>query len=113
MKKEKDKVPFYSIKNDGIKEDDVEQKYCSVIKSKKNANITKDNFGEIILCQIPGISDKTAIAIMKEFKTINNLIEKLKENTEILNTFTYENEKQKNRKLNKTCIKNILEFLIQ
>ena len=53
-----------------------ESHYCDVfkIKKEKNGNITPGNIGEIMLCTIPGISSKTAIVIMKEFKTINGLI---------------------------------------
>ena len=111
LNKEKDKKPFYSLStNETETEDKEEKKYCSVIKKKKNSNITPENFGEIVLCQIPSISSVTAIAIMEEFKTINNLIEKIKENPECLNDITYLS-KDKKRKISKTCIKNILEFL--
>lgn len=117
LTKEKDKKPYYDKKsNKENKEDDDEKEiksYTSVVKKKKNANITEENFGEIVLIQIPGISDITSSAIMKEFKTINNLIEQLKINKDILNSFTYENEKKQKRKLNKTCVENILKFLIQ
>ena len=119
INKEKDKKPYYLNDKKGNPEDkeDSDEKetksYTSVVKKKKNANITQENFGEIVLIQIPGISDITASAIMKEFKTVNNLIEQLKINKEILNTFTYENERKQKRKLNKTCVTNILKFLIQ
>ena len=53
--------------------------YCSVIKKVKKENITPENIGEIMLCQIPGISSVTAIAIMNVFKTIPELLLKLKE----------------------------------
>ena len=50
--------------------------YCKTLKIKKekNGNVTPDNIGVIMLCTIPGISSKTAIAIMNEFKTIGQLI---------------------------------------
>ena len=41
--------------------------YSSFVKKKKSDNITPENFGEIVLTQITGISDKTAVIIMKEF----------------------------------------------
>ena len=89
------------------------QSYCTVIKKKKNSNITHDNFIEIVLCQIPSVSSVTAIAIAKEFKTLNILIEKLKENKDCLNEITYQTSKNQKRKLSKACIKNIVEFLNQ
>jgi hypothetical protein len=52
----------------------VEKEYCSVIKKVKKENITPDNIGEIMLCQIPGISSTTAIAILKEFQTLPKLL---------------------------------------
>ena len=48
--------------------------YCSVIKKVKKDNITEENIGEIMLCQIPGISSVTALTIMEKFKTLPNLI---------------------------------------
>jgi ERCC4-type nuclease len=111
IKKEKDKVPYYSgvlnIEGDTCGE----KSYSSVIKKKKNANITHDNFGEIVLCQIPGISSITACAIMKEFTSLNNLIDTIKENNNCLDNITYETEKGQKRKISKTSVKNIIEFL--
>jgi ERCC4-type nuclease len=41
--------------------------YVSVVKKVKKENITPDNIAEIMLCQIPGISSVTAVAIMDKF----------------------------------------------
>lgn len=57
-KTESDTVQNPSLENQEIKA------YCTVVKKVKKENITKENMGEIILCQIPGISSQTAIAIM-------------------------------------------------
>jgi hypothetical protein len=78
----------------------------------KKENITPENIGEIVLCQIPSISSITAIAIMKEYKTINNLIDKLKEDKTCLNNIKYETESKQLRKISKTSINNIINFLI-
>jgi hypothetical protein len=51
-----------------------EKDYVSGIKKVKKENITPDNIGEIMLCQIPGLSAATAISIMEKFKTLSNLI---------------------------------------
>ena len=114
LEKEKDKKPYYNNKKniDNEGEDIEEKSYSTVIKKKKNANITKENFGEIVLCQIPSISSTTAIVIMKEFKNIDTLIQKLKEDQNCLDDLTYETEKKQKRKISKTSIKNIIEFLI-
>ena len=112
IKKEKDKQPFYYNKNLENTENKEEKSYSTVIKKKKNANITQDNFGEIVLCQIPSISSKTACIIMKEIKTIKNLIECLNKDPGCLDNIKYETEKKQLRKISKTSIKNIIEFLL-
>jgi ERCC4-type nuclease len=112
LEKEKDKKPFYSNSKTETESEKVDVSYSTFVKKKKNANITKENFGEIVLCQIPSISSTTAIAIMKEFKNIDTLIQKLKENKDCLNELTYETEKAQKRKISKTSIKNIIEFLL-
>jgi ERCC4-type nuclease len=87
--------------------------YCSVVKKVKKENITPDNIGEIMLCQIPGISSTTAIAILKEFKTLPQLLEKIKEDAgECLSNITYVNTKNQTRKINKTVVQNIKKFLL-
>ena len=117
LEKEKDKKPYYTNKvsikgEDDCKDEEKETSYSTVIKKKKNANITKENFGEIVLCQIPSISSTTAIAIMKEFKNVDTLIQKIKEDKNCLDELTYETEKKQKRKISKTSIKNIIEFLL-
>lgn len=92
-------------------ENDVEPNYCSVIKKVKKENITVENIGEIMLCQIPGISSVSAIAVMTQYKTIQNLILKLKEDDTCLTNVTYTNTKNQVRKINKTVICNIKKFL--
>ena len=94
--------------NSEITTSTVEKEYCSVIKKVKKENITPDNIGEIMLCQIPGISSTTAIAILKEFKTLPKLLEKIKEDGgECLSNITYINTKNQTRKINKTVVQNI------
>ena len=59
-----------------------EKDYCSVIKKVKKENITPDNIGEIMLCQIPGISTVTALAIMAKYNTLPNLIKEIENNND-------------------------------
>jgi ERCC4-type nuclease len=84
--------------------------YCSVVKKVKKDNITPDNIGEIILCQIPGISSVSAISIMKKFSTFPRLIKELEINPNCLDDIMCET-KGKMRKLGKNCIENIRKFL--
>jgi ERCC4-type nuclease len=85
--------------------------YCNVVKKVKKENVTEENISEIMLCQIPGISSVTAIAIMKEYKTINNLIIKLNENKDCLKNISYTNAKGQTRKIGKNVIDNIVLYL--
>ena len=85
--------------------------YCLVVKKVKKDNITPENIGEIILCQIPGISSVSAIAIMKRFSGFPNLISELHTNPTCLDTITIETN-GKTRKINKTIIENIKRFLL-
>lgn len=99
--------------NESITTSTVDKDYCSVVKKVKKENITPNNIGEIMLCQIPGISSTTAIAILKEFKTLPNLLEKIKEDGgECLTNITYVNTKNQTRKINKTVVQNIKKFLL-
>lgn len=91
--------------------EDKEEKYCSVVKRVKKENITPENIGEIMLCQIPGVSSTTAIAIMTQFKSISNLLCKLNENSNCLQNISYANSKGQTRKISKPAINNILSYL--
>jgi ERCC4-type nuclease len=85
--------------------------YCTVVKKVKKENITPENIGEIILSQIPGISSVTAVAIMKQFTSISNLIDELKKNPDRLENIQYETN-GKLRKINRTCIQSIITYLV-
>lgn len=90
-----------------------EKDYINVVKKIKKENITPDNIGEIMLCQIPGISSITSLAIMNKFKTLSNLIREIETNTECLKDLSYTNAKGQVRKINKTCLSNIIKFLLK
>lgn len=87
--------------------------YVGVVKKVKKDNITPDNIGEIMLCQIPGISSVTALAIMEKYNTIPNLIKELELNNDSMKDLSYTNTKGQIRKINKTCIANIVKFLLK
>lgn len=87
--------------------------YVSVVKKVKKENITPDNIAEIMLCQIPGISSVTAVAIMYRFKTIPNLIQEIQQNENCLKDISYQNTKGQTRKINKTSLANIVKFLLK
>lgn len=96
------------------KEDDkepTEKDYCSVIKKVKKDNITTENIGEIMLCQIPGLSSASALAILAQFKTLPNLIKSIQEDENCLNNICTTDSKGKSRKISKTAIATIIKFL--
>ena len=84
--------------------------YCSVIKSAKKANITRENIGEIILCQIPGISSTTAVTLMQPFQTFAEFLDKVRAEPEYLNTVQIETNGKK-RKLGTNIINSIQSLL--
>ena len=94
-------------------EKESDKDYISVVKKVKKENITPDNIAEIMLCQIPGISSVTAIAIMDKFKTIPNLIQEIQQNDNCLKDISYQNAKGQTRKINKTSLANIVKFLLK
>lgn len=94
--------------NNIINVENIELKsYSHFVKKSKKENITPENIGEIFLCQIPGISSQTALSVMKEYKTLINLICKLQESPDCLNNIMCGK-----RKIGKNCIENIKNYLL-
>jgi ERCC4-type nuclease len=85
--------------------------YCNVVKKVKKDNITPQNISEIILCQIPGISSVTAMAITKNFNSFPELIKELNTNPSYLENLQIETN-GKMRRINKNCIENIKKYLL-
>ena len=98
---------------EGEENEDKEGKnYVSCVKKVKKDNITTDNIGEIMLCQIPGISSVTALAIMAKYKNISNLIKEIEINRNCLKDISYTTTKGQTRKINTTSISNIIKYLL-
>ena len=89
------------------------KEYCGLIMKKKSSMITPDNISEIMLCQIPGISNITAIEILKRFDgKINKLITSLNNDPKCIDNLSYTvPTTNKLRKINKTSIDNIIKYL--
>jgi crossover junction endonuclease MUS81 len=90
---------------------DTNKEYCSVIKKVKKENVTPENIGEIMLCQLPGVSSTTALAVLGEFKTLPNLIKSIQEDEGCLNNICTLDNNGKSRKISKTAISTIIKFL--
>jgi ERCC4-type nuclease len=117
-KQEKEQPEEESVKSDDTlaeetKEMGSEKDYVSVVKKVKKENVTENNIGEIMLCQIPGVSSTTAIVIMEKFKTIHNLIKEMEINPECLQSVCYTTSAGQSRKITKTSIANIAKFLVR
>ena len=90
-----------------------EKRYSEVVKKVKKDNVTLENIGEIMLSQIPAVSTAGAIAIMKEYKSVDKLIVKLRENPKCLDNIKTKTGGGGERRISKTCIENIIRFLLQ
>jgi len=90
---------------------DANKEYCSVIKKVKKENVTPENIGEIMLCQLPGVSSTTALAVLAQFKTLPNLIKSIQEDENCLNNICTLDNNGKSRKISKTAISTIIKFL--
>jgi ERCC4-type nuclease len=94
-----------------LSQEQEEKEYCNVVKRVKKENITSNNIGEIMLCQIPGVSSTTAMEIMKQFNSLPALVLSLKENPDCMKGISYTNAKGQTGKINKTAIETIKLFL--
>ena len=100
------------VKDNSNNVSDLLQKNNYCVKRKKAENITPDNIGEIILSQIPGVSEKTAKAIMCHYSSISDFIIKIKEDRTCLDTVKMETSNG-SRKINTTAKNNIINYLLK
>lgn len=84
--------------------------YSGFVKTIKKENITQENIGEIMLCQIPGISSIYAQSVLKYFNGFSNMVEKVKEGTAQFDNIMYETN-GKHRRIPKTCGLQITKFI--
>ena len=105
-------VPFYASSTPlaGLPETN----YAEVVgKRVKKDNITPENIGEIMLSQIPNVSNVSAAAIMKKFSTFEKLMNALQKDEKCLNDITLTNKNGQDKKLTKPCINNIYTYLVK
>ena len=114
--KGKGKKPYYeqfdTIKdnNKETDENDTAKNYVDVVKRVKKENITPENIGSIMICQIPGISPTVANAIMDKYKSLPELIEQIKSDLVCFDDIFY-NTKNGTKKISKNVFLNIKKFL--
>ena len=87
------------------------QDYCSVVKVAKKANITRENIGQLMLMQIPGISSTISGEIMRPFATFAAFIDHLRSEPTYLDTIVLESSGKK-RKLGSNVIAAIKAYLL-
>jgi len=105
--------PSYYSSNADIKPTTHDSDYIDVSKRVKKDNITKENIGAIMLSQIPSVSTSAAKAIMEVYKTVDNLITIIKHDSNALEGVYITTKSDKPRKISKTCINNIYQFLLE
>lgn len=111
LKKECNTMPYY---NGGAEHIETTLTYSNVIgKRIKKDNITPENIGEIMLSQIPNVSNASASVIMNKFTNIASLIKALEIDENCLNNITLSNKNGQFKKLTKPCINNIYGFLVK
>ena len=84
--------------------------YSTVVKKVKKDNITPENWMEIALCQIPGISSISAASIVLKFKTLENLIKSLKDDPDCLKGI-YTKSTSGERKLSSAVVASIHKYI--
>ena len=107
MGREKEKKGYY---NGGSQNNN--EGYSKYVTRVKKNNITPENIGEIILNQIPGISQATSVSIMKHFGSLYNLLDCLKTDPKCLNDLKYKTKTGNDRRISKTSIQNISQYLL-
>lgn len=108
LSREKKKVSYY----DGGEINKKPKHYSEVVKKEKKKNITPENIGEIILSQIPGVSSHTSQVIMNKYGSLYNLLCDLDINQKCLDQLTYTTDKGIIRRISKTSIRNIVQYLL-
>jgi ERCC4-type nuclease len=103
-------LPYYAASDPAS--DPTTAPYSEVIaKRVKKDNITPENIGEIMLSQIPNVSNASAIAIMTKFHTVADLLMAIKSDTHCLDDIRITNKNGQSKRLMKPCINAIYTFL--
>jgi ERCC4-type nuclease len=88
--------------------------YSSFVKKAKKDNITPENIGGILLCQIPGISSTIAAEVLRNFDgSFCRLIDEIRTHPEKLDTIYLESAGGKKRKLSSSVIAAIKTYLVK
>jgi ERCC4-type nuclease len=86
--------------------------YCTVVKKVKKENVSIDNFAEIVLSQIPGVSATAAVAIMQKFSSFHALLQSLQTDPTCLAGITVPSGARQ-RAIGKNVVAGIFKYLGQ
>ena len=99
---------FYNDLSNSIIQNNESENYIDTIKATKKSHINSENIFQLMLMQIPGISNVSALALSKEFKNMTDLLSSLKDE----NNKKLENVKlASGRKLNKNISVTLKQYL--
>jgi len=96
---------------ENAEKEDNTKNYVNVVKRVKKDNITPENIGSIMICQIPGISPNIANVIMEKYKSLPELIEQIKSDSFTSEDIFYTTKTGIKKKINKNILSNIKKFL--
>ena len=115
INKDQNKLPYYSFNpssNSNLNENQTHTSYAAILKPEKKANICKENAWIIMLQQLPHISCNIATALMEKYINIPILIDAIKQNPNILDTFKILGSDGKQRKISSRAIASINQLLL-
>ena len=107
LEREPDKCGFYHENFEPKKKN-----YATVVHKEKKKNITPLNIGNIILSQIPGVSNATSTSLMNKYGSLYELLQAIDEDNNCLDNITYLTQKGQERHISRTSIANILQYLL-
>lgn len=97
-----------------IDKSSIKKDYCENVHISKKSKITKDNIHIIMLTQIPSVSMNVAKTICNKYPSIKSLLHALEEDPKCLEDMKFKttNGNGQERRISKTAIKNILDYLL-
>lgn len=110
LNKDPQKTSYY-LNSQTLQTPQTPQTYAAFLKPEKKANVCKENSWIIMLQQLPYVSSSIATALMEKYINIPLLIDAIKEDPNILDTFKINGNDGKPRKISSRAIKSITELL--
>lgn len=86
--------------------------YAAVTHRVKKNNVTPLNICAIMLSQIPGVSSASAAAVCERYSTMDSLIDALRKDHMAISDITTLTKSGTKRRLTRTCVNNIHNFLL-